>query len=134
MTVGAGAVGSYRTALAYARGMDARFDHVATLFDQLVPDADRPEDPAAAGIEMLVAPLTEGDVESGVWTCGVGAWDETDYAVDEVMVIVDGHLRVTDTDGTVHDLRRGAMFSLPKGWSGRWEVVEAMKKIYFIVS
>ena len=50
------------------------------------------------------------------------------------MVIVDGHLRVTDTDGTVHDLRRGAMSSLPKGWSGRWEVVEAMKKIYFIVS
>ncbi|MGI9607009.1 MAG: cupin domain-containing protein [Acidimicrobiales bacterium] len=112
--------------------MDAVFSNVDQLFTELVPDPESFE----GGPEMLVGPLIEGAIDSGVWTCGVGSWDEKDYEVNEVMVMVDGRLRITDggsPDAPVHDLRAGDMFFLPKGWAGRWEVVEPMKKIYFIV-
>lgn len=113
--------------------LSAAFGNVEALFAALQPDPDQPSEGGAAATTMLYAPLTEGAVDSGVWSCTVGAWDETDYAVNEVMVVVDGHLRITDTDGTVHDLKAGDMFFLPKGWAGRWEVVADMKKIYVIV-
>ena len=109
--------------------MDAVFGNVADLFDNLVPDPDQPD-----GVpEWMVATLTDGPIHSGVWTCDVGAWDETDYEVDEVMLIVGGHLRITTADGSVHDLKRGDIFFLPKGWAGRWDVIEKMKKVYFVV-
>ncbi len=110
--------------------MDAVFSNVDELFGRLVPDPETPPE----GPDMQIAALTEGAVESGVWTCDVGAWDETDYPVNEVMVMVDGHLRIHEPGGVVHDLREGDMFALPKGWAGRWDVVEPMRKIYFIVA
>lgn len=107
----------------------AAFGNIDDLFTKLQPDPEQPTE----GTSAFYAPLTEGAVDSGVWSCDVGAWDEVDYAVNEVMIMLDGHLRITDTDGAVHDLRAGDMFFLPKGWSGRWDVVEAMRKAYVIV-
>ncbi|RZV45900.1 MAG: DUF861 domain-containing protein, partial [Acidimicrobiales bacterium] len=113
--------------------MEAVFSNVDRLFGQLEPDQDRPEDIDVGDPEMFVGSLTEGAIESGVWTCSVGGWPETDYAVNEVMVMVAGRLRITNEDGSVHELSAGDMFFLPKGWAGRWDVLEDMKKIYFIV-
>jgi uncharacterized cupin superfamily protein len=113
--------------------MDAVFSNVTKLFGELTPDPDRPDTIDSGDPEMWVGSLTEGAIESGVWTCSVGGWPETDYAVNEVMVMVDGRLRITNADGTTHELTEGDMFFLPKGWSGRWDVLEDMKKIYFIV-
>lgn len=53
--------------------------------------------------------------------------------MEEVCVILAGHLRLTDADGAAHDLRTGDAFHLPKGWSGTWEVVEDMRKFYVIL-
>ena len=110
--------------------MDAVFGNVDELFANLVPDPDQPSD---LKLDWMVAPLTEGSVESGVWTSNVGSWSEDDYGVDEVMVMVDGRLRITNSDGSMKELTAGDMFYLPKGWSGRWDVIEPMKKIYFII-
>lgn len=112
----------------------AAFGNVDELFTKLQPDPAQPTEGEALGTTMLYASLTEGAIDSGVWSCTVGGWDETDYAVDEVMVMVQGRLRITDTDGSVHELKAGDMFYLPKGWSGRWDVLEDMKKIYVIVA
>ncbi len=113
--------------------MEAAFGNVEQLFANLEPD---PEQPAAAAGNPTwrYAALTEGAIDSGVWSSTEGSWNETDYTVNEVMVITEGHLRITNADGSVHDLHAGDMFFLPKGWAGTWHVVEAMKKIYFIVA
>ena len=113
--------------------MDAAFDDLHSMAERFVPDPDRPTEFVAGDPAWMVAALTEGNVESGIWTSDVGTWDETDYPVDEVMVVTAGHLRITNADGSVHDLTEGSMFALPKGWAGRWEVIEAMAKIYVIV-
>jgi len=118
---------------------EAVFGNVEQLFTNLVDDPDRPDTIDSGNPAMLYAALIEDvattgrTMHSGVWTCSVGGWPETDYAVDEVMVMVEGHLRITDTDGTVHDLRAGDTFFLPRGWAGRWDVIEDMKKIFVIV-
>ena len=112
----------------------ATFGNIDDLFTRLIPDPDRPESLGPDGPQMAYAPLIEGALDSGVWTCSVGGWDELDYAVDEVMVMVEGRLRLTDASGRTEDLSAGDMFFLPKGWAGRWDVLEDMKKIYFIVN
>jgi len=102
---------------------------VAELLAALVPDPDRPE-----GLDSAwhIAAFTEGDLESGIWSATIGHWDETDYPVSEVIVMLSGHLRITEPDGTATDLHRGDMYHFPKGWAGRWEVFEDMQKIYFV--
>jgi len=39
---------------------------------------------------------------------------------------------LVDPDGTVHELTVGQAFVMPEGYTGRWEVDQFVKKIYFI--
>ncbi len=104
---------------------------VADLLAAMQPD---PEQPDGTTSTWQLGEFTEGTLETGVWEATVGGWDEDDYPVEEFIVMLSGHLRLTEPDGTVHDLRRGDVFHLPKGWAGRWDVVEDMQKIYAVVS
>ena len=38
--------------------------------------------------------------------------------------------RITDADGTVHELVPGVVMVLPLGWSGRWDITETLRKLY----
>lgn len=100
------------------------------LFEAMEPD---PEKPADLDSVWRYAPLGSRSLESGVWEATAATWTEEDYPVEEVCVILAGHLRLTDSDGATHDLRAGDAFHLPRGWSGTWEVVEDMRKFYVIL-
>ena len=112
------------------RPLNATSANLAMLFDALVADPEQPDHVPGA---WRAAPLAEGALESGVWEATVATWDEADYAVEEVCVMLAGHLRLTDRDGDVHDLHEGDAFHLPRGWAGTWEVVEDMRKFYVIL-
>jgi len=111
----------------------AAFAKVDELFAAMIPDPEQPDNADGAPQWMYVS-LSEGATESGVWSSTVGGWDETDYPADEVMVLTEGRLRITHADGTETELEAGDMFFLPKGWAGRWDVLEDMRKIYVIIS
>lgn len=104
--------------------------NVAGLFDALVADPEQPEHVEGT---WRYASLAEGALETGVWEATAATWEETDYAVDEVCVMLAGHLRLIDRDGEVHELHEGDAFHLPRGWAGTWEVVEDMRKFYVIL-
>lgn len=106
---------------------------VGTIADMLAGMVPDPEQPPTVPGAWRYTSLVDGPLEAGVWAADPAVWDETDYPVEEVMVMLDGTLRLTEADGSTHDLRRGDMFHLPRGWAGRWEVVEAMQKIYVIL-
>jgi uncharacterized cupin superfamily protein len=72
-------------------------------------------------------------MESGVWGCSIGGWTIKSMSVDEVMLMLSGRVRITGADGSVTELSEGDMFYLPKGWSGRWDTLEDMQKLYVIV-
>jgi uncharacterized cupin superfamily protein len=48
-----------------------------------------------------------------------------------VCYIVSGRVRVTDNgSGNVYEVKAGDVVVQPKGWTGRWEVLETVRKVY----
>jgi uncharacterized cupin superfamily protein len=90
-------------------------------------------DPQTSGIEFYAAADPDAPrVQVGVWECTPGGWSITDRPDTETMVLLAGRIRITDADGTEHALGAGDVFVLPKGWSGRWDVLETVRKVYVI--
>ena len=52
----------------------------------------------------------------------------------EVASSVSGNGVVTDADGVEHVLIPGPALTLPKGWPGRWDITETLRKVYVIVA
>jgi uncharacterized cupin superfamily protein len=111
---------------------EAVFSNLEKLRTQLSPD--EPIRNADSGSpETFYAGLVDtGQLQTGIWTCTAGGWPVDSAPVNEVMVMLKGQLRITDSEGQATELGEGDIFYLPKGWSGRWDVLEDMEKIYFI--
>ena len=77
--------------------------------------------------------FNDGSIHVGVWECTPGGWPIVDRQDTEVASIVNGGGTITDADGTKHVLVPGAVVTLPKGWSGRWDISETLRKVYVIV-
>ena len=77
---------------------------------------------------------SRGGIEVGVWECTPGGWEITDRPDTEVVMIVGGRGAITDAAGSVRELEPGVVVTLPKGWSGRWDISETLRKIYVIIT
>lgn len=77
---------------------------------------------------------SQDGVDTGIWECTPGGWAITDRPDTEVVHILTGKATITDADGTVHHLEAGTVHVLPKGWSGRWDIHETLRKFYVIVA
>ncbi len=71
-------------------------------------------------------------IQVGVWECTPGGWAIHDRPDHETVQILAGRARLTDSDGTSVELTQGDVLTLPKGWSGRWDIVETVRKLYVI--
>ena len=78
--------------------------------------------------------LNDGSIQVGVWECTPGGWPIVDRTDTEVASIVSGKGTITDADGAEHVLVPGSAVTLPKGWSGRWDLSETPRKVYTIVA
>ena len=54
------------------------------------------------------------------------------YTEEEVCVILEGRVRLTDLAGNTKEFGTGSTFVLPAGFKGTWETLEPLKKIYVI--
>jgi uncharacterized protein len=68
---------------------------------------------------------------AGIWHSSVGA-KSVNYTEEEVCVILEGRVRLTDMSGRTKEFAAGSTFVLPAGFKGIWETLEAVKKIYVI--
>jgi len=75
---------------------------------------------------------TDG-IAVGVWECTPGGWPVVDRADTEVATILSGAGRITDAAGAVTEIGPGSVVTLPKGWTGRWDITETARKVYVIV-
>jgi uncharacterized cupin superfamily protein len=74
------------------------------------------------------------DVRVGVWECEPGGWPVVDKPETETCYIISGRMTVTDdATGEKYEVSAGDVIVLPKGWSGRWDVIETIRKVYSIV-
>jgi uncharacterized protein len=68
---------------------------------------------------------------AGIWHSSVGA-KSVNYTEEEVCVILEGRVRLTDLQGNAKEFGAGSTFVLPAGFKGTWETLEPVKKIYVI--
>ena len=68
---------------------------------------------------------------AGIWSSSVGA-KNVSYTEEEVCVILEGRVRLTDLSGNAKEFGTGSTFVLPAGFKGTWETLEPVKKIYVI--
>lgn len=82
------------------------------------------------GVQKL-APAATGNV--GIWECRPGGWPVMDRPDTEFTYIISGKAKLTDdATGTVVEIAAGDLVILPPGWTGRWDVVETVRKVYAI--
>ena len=77
--------------------------------------------------------IARKDLQVGVWHCTPGVWEYDFYEENEVMLMLSGRMRLTDADGNATELTKGDVFYIPRGWSGKWETLETMEKMYVII-
>jgi uncharacterized cupin superfamily protein len=77
--------------------------------------------------------LDDQALYTGGWWCSAGGWPSpTLRSSTEVFFVLSGRGRVTDTDHVEHEFGPGDTVILPKGWSGRWDIVEDIHKVWFV--
>jgi uncharacterized protein len=75
-----------------------------------------------------------GEVFAGVWACEPGAWRMAmSEHEDEFFFVTKGRCRLRGDDGCVIECAAGESLVIPAGFSGVFEVLEAMEKHYMIV-
>ena len=69
---------------------------------------------------------------AGIWEAGPHCQREVaDY--DEMCHILEGQVRLTDADGTARVFGPGDSFTITRGFTGTWENLTSVRKVYFIL-
>ncbi|MFF5313046.1 cupin domain-containing protein [Streptomyces massasporeus] len=76
---------------------------------------------------------TDGTVRAGVWESRPGGWPVVEREDTETCYILSGRALITDAaTGEMFEISAGDVIVQPKGWSGRWDVKETIRKVYSI--
>lgn len=77
--------------------------------------------------------MGEQRLNAGSWWCAAGGWpSSTPRDTTEVFWVMEGHGCVTDQDGTRHYFGPGDTVILPLLWTGRWDVLEPIHKVWCV--
>ncbi len=78
-------------------------------------------------------------LEAGDGKFLIGTWECTPYAEllaypdnHEFCVVVSGRVALTNPDGSVNEFGPGDCYIVPKGFDGKFEVLETLRKIYIL--
>lgn len=77
--------------------------------------------------------FNDGKSQAGVWQCTPGGWSVNDRPDTETATILSGKGVITDNSGRKTDIGPGSIVTLPRGWTGRWDITETVRKVYVIV-
>mmetsp|Transcript_16997 Transcript_16997/g.42889 ORF Transcript_16997/g.42889 Transcript_16997/m.42889 type:complete len:326 (-) Transcript_16997:276-1253(-) len=74
-----------------------------------------------------------GPTEAGSWSCTPGSFPVVNRGTTEFFHVLDGVFFLTNADGTAQRCGPGDTVVLPKGWSGHWDVIEAVRKLWVVI-
>ena len=75
----------------------------------------------------------EGNLFAGTWEAEPGIL-KLDLDLMEFCHLLKGHWKLTSESGKVTEVKAGDSWIFPKGWKGTAEVIETVRKVYFIIS
>ncbi|WP_028993950.1 cupin domain-containing protein [Azonexus hydrophilus] len=104
----------------------------AAAYDHPRPDRLVAGNPLRTTHEHFAAP--QGDLVAGIWACEPGAW-RIAFAEgkDEFFCIIEGRIRITDSDGEATEFGPGEAGVIPAGFTGTFAVLEAVRKHYVVL-
>lgn len=74
-----------------------------------------------------------GQFHAGIWQGEPGAWRvRYDAGEEELCTLLEGRVRLTDAEGNVREFAPGASFVVPGGFTGTWENLTRVRKVYAI--
>jgi len=89
--------------------------------------------PVEATRVLMFALCKVGSIQVGAWHCTPGGWPSAEPRPStETFHVLSGSGSVSDADGEQHTFGAGDTVCLPKGWAGRWDVTEALHKIWVV--
>ena len=74
----------------------------------------------------------DGSIETGIWECDAGAFRSRFADYGEMIYIVQGEMVCTSDDGASFTLAEGDSCTFPRGWSGTWNVIRPIRKLYTV--
>jgi len=105
----------------------------AELFAELPDTGPRAGADAGTPTTWTRVLFESGPIGCGVWECTPGGWTIEDRPNTEIIHVLRGSATITDADGNRHELTAGSAHVLPKGWSGRWDVTQTVRKLYVTI-
>lgn len=75
-----------------------------------------------------------GVVETGIWEADLGTFTATREGYHELCYLVSGRVTLTEEGEQPLELEAGDLFVTPAGWRGTWQVHEAVRKVFVIIS
>ncbi len=72
-----------------------------------------------------------GEFHVGFWEAEVGCW-QVNYSEFEYCEILEGTIRMIDSNGLEQTVTKGDRFVIEAGYQGSWEVLHYAKKVYVI--
>lgn len=108
-----------------------RFDAPPPPAESAMPAADRIVSGRPAQLAWNHYSDPTGQFHAGIWQGEPGAWRvRYEPHEEELCTLVEGHVRLTDGAGVVQEFAAGATFVVPGGFTGIWENVTRVRKIY----
>lgn len=111
--------------------------HFADPLPTPIPDRPRPERLIHGNPARLTWTLYEsadGMTSAGYWACEPGAWRIAFPAgKEEYFHVLEGRVRIADTAGNAREFGPGDAGVIPGGFTGRFEVLEAVRKHFVVV-
>lgn len=69
-----------------------------------------------------------------VWSCDRGVLRYEGLPGGEAGFVVEGRTRICEDGGEAVELGPGDGFLLPKGWTGNLEILEPVRKVFFLLA
>ncbi|GAA4051597.1 hypothetical protein GCM10023063_44550 [Arthrobacter methylotrophus] len=100
--------------------------------------SDLPSWAKAMGTPNIRIAVLAGDGESAgtmaAWSCDKDGFTYENLPSGESAFLLEGAAQLTEGNGTVTVVSAGQGYSLPAGWSGTFEALKPVRKIFFLLS
>jgi len=111
-----------------------KFDPPSTLPEIDYPREERRETGVPERRTWVLYESAPAGLTAGIWECEVGRWRiQMDPNEHEYMIVLRGRARLHALDGAVTEAGPGEALVIPAGFTGSFEVVEALRKHFVIV-
>ncbi|MCD8514696.1 MAG: cupin domain-containing protein [Burkholderiaceae bacterium] len=99
------------------------------------PDRRMSGNPLRETWNLVDAPLGRAsNLSTGIWRCEPGEWAIAFGPTErEVFTVLEGRCRVRRFDGSHEEAGPGQSIHIPPGFTGSFEVLETVVKVYVIV-